>query len=140
MGSHCDDCSALTPAPVRTPQDISATGDLFDAAFERRFVEGAERTAVQAMVDRAIDAVRRRGVIPGGVPVPGAEGGGRSAAAPVHGREAGGAGPAHGALPARLRDQLAAERTRVVDHLLPLRHALRGDAQVFPVAVEIRLP
>jgi superfamily II DNA or RNA helicase len=39
-----------------------------------------------------------------------------------------------------LRDQLARERTRVLDHLLPRRYALRGKAQVFPVAVEIRLP
>lgn len=39
-----------------------------------------------------------------------------------------------------LRDQLARERTRVLDHLLPRRYALRGKAQVFPVAIEIRLP
>jgi hypothetical protein len=39
-----------------------------------------------------------------------------------------------------LRDQLNRERERVVDQLLPRRYAMRGDAQVFPVAVEIRLP
>jgi hypothetical protein len=39
-----------------------------------------------------------------------------------------------------LRQQLAQERERVTDHLIPKRFAMRGDAQVFPVAVEIRLP
>ena len=39
-----------------------------------------------------------------------------------------------------LRQQLARERERVTDHLIPKRYAMRGDAQVFPVAVEIRLP
>jgi superfamily II DNA or RNA helicase len=39
-----------------------------------------------------------------------------------------------------LRDQLNHERERVVDQLLPRRYAMRGDAQVFPVAIEIRLP
>lgn len=39
-----------------------------------------------------------------------------------------------------LREQLAKERVRVLDHLVPRRYALRGEAQVFPVAVEIRLP
>ncbi len=39
-----------------------------------------------------------------------------------------------------LRDQLNRERARVVDHMLPQRYAMRGDAQVFPVTVEIRLP
>jgi hypothetical protein len=39
-----------------------------------------------------------------------------------------------------LRDQLAKERERVVERLLPARYTLRGDAQCFPVAVEIRLP
>jgi len=32
------------------------------------------------------------------------------------------------------------ERERVLKHLLPARYRLRGSAQVFPVAVEIRLP
>lgn len=39
-----------------------------------------------------------------------------------------------------LRRQLAKERDRVIEHLLPKRYQLRGAAQVFPVAVEIRLP
>jgi hypothetical protein len=39
-----------------------------------------------------------------------------------------------------LRAQLARERERVLERLLPRRYALRGAAQVFPVAVEIRLP
>jgi superfamily II DNA or RNA helicase len=39
-----------------------------------------------------------------------------------------------------LRAQLGRERERVVEHLIPRRYALRGEAQVFPVAVEIRLP
>jgi hypothetical protein len=39
-----------------------------------------------------------------------------------------------------LRAQLGRERERVVEHLIPKRYALRGDAQVFPVAVEIRVP
>jgi len=39
-----------------------------------------------------------------------------------------------------VREQLARERERIVKHLLPKRYALRGSAQVFPVAVEIRLP
>jgi hypothetical protein len=39
-----------------------------------------------------------------------------------------------------LREQLGKERTRVLEHLIPRRFALRGEAQVFPVAVEIRLP
>lgn len=41
---------------------------------------------------------------------------------------------------AELREQLDRERDRVLGHLLPRRHRLHGDAQVFPVAVEIRLP
>ena len=32
------------------------------------------------------------------------------------------------------------ERTRIVEHLLPARFAMAGNAQAFPVAVEIRLP
>jgi len=39
-----------------------------------------------------------------------------------------------------LREQLASERKRVLERLLPLRFALRGRVQVFPVALEIRLP
>lgn len=41
-----------------------------------------------------------------------------------------------------IRDQLQRERERkrMLDHLLPARFALAGQAQVFPVAVEIRLP
>jgi replication fork clamp-binding protein CrfC len=39
-----------------------------------------------------------------------------------------------------LREQLQRERDRVIRYLLPKRHALRGTAQVFPVAIEIRLP
>jgi len=39
-----------------------------------------------------------------------------------------------------LRTQLERERTRVIEYLLPRRYAMRGAAQVFPVAVEIRLP
>ena len=39
-----------------------------------------------------------------------------------------------------IREQLQRERARILDHLLPARFALAGQAQVFPVAVEIRLP
>ena len=39
-----------------------------------------------------------------------------------------------------IRDQLQRERARILDHLLPKRFTLAGEAQVFPVAVEIRLP
>ena len=39
-----------------------------------------------------------------------------------------------------IREQLQRERERILDHLLPKRFALNGLAQVFPVAVEIRLP
>jgi hypothetical protein len=39
-----------------------------------------------------------------------------------------------------LREQLKNERDRVINRIIPRRFALRGDAQVFPVAVEIRLP
>ena len=38
-----------------------------------------------------------------------------------------------------IAEQLAAERTRILDHLLPARHTLAGNAHVFPVAVEVRL-
>lgn len=39
-----------------------------------------------------------------------------------------------------VRDQLARERERITKFLLPRRYALQGEAQVFPVAIEIRLP
>jgi superfamily II DNA or RNA helicase len=39
-----------------------------------------------------------------------------------------------------LREQLARERERVIDRLLPRRYTLRGEAQCFPVTVEFRLP
>jgi superfamily II DNA or RNA helicase len=39
-----------------------------------------------------------------------------------------------------LRDQLERERERILKHLLPSRYAMPGTAQVFPVAIEIRLP
>ena len=39
-----------------------------------------------------------------------------------------------------IREQLRRERTRIIDLLLPGRYALAGSAQVFPVAIEVRLP
>jgi superfamily II DNA or RNA helicase len=39
-----------------------------------------------------------------------------------------------------VRDQLDRERKRILEHLLPRRHAMSGDAQVFPVGIEVRLP
>jgi superfamily II DNA or RNA helicase len=39
-----------------------------------------------------------------------------------------------------VRDQLDRERKRILEHLLPKRHKMSGDAQAFPVGVEIRLP
>ncbi|MFO7838751.1 MAG: hypothetical protein R6X08_04540, partial [Desulfosalsimonadaceae bacterium] len=39
-----------------------------------------------------------------------------------------------------VRKQLNQERERILKYLLPKRYSLQGDAQVFPVAVEIRLP
>lgn len=39
-----------------------------------------------------------------------------------------------------LLTQLTAERQRVLEKLLPQRYALRGEAQLFPVTIEIRLP
>lgn len=39
-----------------------------------------------------------------------------------------------------VREQLARERERIIKHLLPRRYTMQGDAQLFPVAVEIRLP
>ncbi len=38
-----------------------------------------------------------------------------------------------------VREQLARERERILRNLLPKRYAMQGEAQVFPVAVEIRL-
>jgi hypothetical protein len=39
-----------------------------------------------------------------------------------------------------LARHLERERQRVIQYVLPRRYAMRGDAQVFPVAVEIRVP
>ena len=39
-----------------------------------------------------------------------------------------------------IRGQLQRERTRILEHLLSARFAMAGDAQTFPVALEIRLP
>ena len=39
-----------------------------------------------------------------------------------------------------IREQLQHERERILDGLLPARFAMAGDAQVFPVAVEVRIP
>ena len=39
-----------------------------------------------------------------------------------------------------IRDQLQHERARILDHLLPARFTMSSNAEVFPVAVEIRLP
>lgn len=39
-----------------------------------------------------------------------------------------------------VRDQLERERKRILDYLLPKRHAMAGPAQVFPVSIEVRLP
>lgn len=39
-----------------------------------------------------------------------------------------------------LQARLESERDRIVGEVLPRRHALRGQAQVFPVTVEIRFP
>ncbi len=39
-----------------------------------------------------------------------------------------------------VRDQLEKERERILKYLLPKRYAMSGPAQVFPVAIEIRLP
>ncbi len=41
---------------------------------------------------------------------------------------------------AELREQLARERTRVIDELVPRRHTLRGAPQVLPLAVEVIFP
>ena len=39
-----------------------------------------------------------------------------------------------------IRSQLRRERSRILDRLLPARHALAGAASVFPVTAEVRLP
>ena len=39
-----------------------------------------------------------------------------------------------------IREQLQRERARIIDHLFPARFSMAGEAQVFPVAVEVRLP
>lgn len=39
-----------------------------------------------------------------------------------------------------LRDQLQIERERVLNGIIPRRFTLRGTAQIFPVALELRLP
>lgn len=39
-----------------------------------------------------------------------------------------------------LRDQLSRERERILDHVIPKRHTMRGIPQVMPVAVEITFP
>jgi superfamily II DNA or RNA helicase len=39
-----------------------------------------------------------------------------------------------------LQERLSAEKTRILDKVLPRRFALRGEAQVFPVTIEIRFP
>ena len=39
-----------------------------------------------------------------------------------------------------VREQLEKERDRILKHLLPKRHAMSGDAQAFPICVEVRLP
>jgi hypothetical protein len=39
-----------------------------------------------------------------------------------------------------VRQQLERERNRILNQLLPKRHAMAGAAQVFPVTIEVRLP
>lgn len=39
-----------------------------------------------------------------------------------------------------VRRQLEKERERIVKHLLPKRHTMAGEAHVFPITLEIRLP
>lgn len=39
-----------------------------------------------------------------------------------------------------VRDQLDQERERILKTVLPQRHTLSGEAQVFPVGIEVRLP
>lgn len=40
----------------------------------------------------------------------------------------------------QLRQLLAAERERITKNLLPLRYSMSGEVQVFPIALEVRLP
>ena len=39
-----------------------------------------------------------------------------------------------------VRGQLERERQRILGHLLPMRHAMAGEAQAFPVCIEVHLP
>ena len=39
-----------------------------------------------------------------------------------------------------VRAQLECERERILKYLLPKRHAMAGEAQVFPICIEVRLP
>jgi len=39
-----------------------------------------------------------------------------------------------------VREQLEKERERILRHLLPKRHTMSGEAQVFPVCIEVRFP
>ena len=39
-----------------------------------------------------------------------------------------------------VREQLASERTHILEQVIPNRYAMRGSAQVLPIAVEIVLP
>ena len=39
-----------------------------------------------------------------------------------------------------VQEQLSHERDRILNRVLPGRYALQGEAQIFPVAVEVRLP
>lgn len=39
-----------------------------------------------------------------------------------------------------VREQLQRERERILKHLLPRRYAMSGEAQAFPVTLEVRLP
>ncbi len=39
-----------------------------------------------------------------------------------------------------IRDELQKERTRILDHVIPNRYAMRGEAQVLPVCVEFVFP
>jgi valyl-tRNA synthetase len=40
----------------------------------------------------------------------------------------------------QVQERLAAEAERTLERVLPQRYALRGEARVYPIAVEIRLP
>ncbi len=39
-----------------------------------------------------------------------------------------------------VRAQLERERSRILKHLLPMRHAMSASAHVFPISIELRLP